>query len=52
MTEFVNNTNKKTIHLTRFQSEILAIGYRVVMYKSKFKKHLYHLKKLFTLFNI
>lgn len=58
MTEYLENTIKRPIYpnlnvyIARFQSEILAIGYRFVMYKSKIKKRIYILRRMLTLFNI
>lgn len=56
--QYLNTTIKRQIHpsfntlLERSQSHVLAIGYRIVMYKSKFKKRLFILRRILTLFNI
>jgi len=53
-----NNTLKRPSFLTfntlleRSQGQVLSIGYRLIIFKSKIKKRVFLLKRIFILFNI
>lgn len=55
---YMNNTLKRPSYTTfntfleQSQGQVLSVGYKLVMYKSKIKKRLFILTRMFTLFNI